>query len=110
MLIKLTDIADVIRSKNAGPYELTLDVIFTDREWYQKVVTANAIDRRLVSRLYHIAEADIFELVAFDPAAAIKITMRRTLVAGDAETPTCRPQQHAPTIDVSSDRALAKLG
>jgi Domain of unknown function (DUF4387) len=104
MLIKLTDIAGVIRSKNAGPYELTLDVIFTDREWYQKVVTANAIDRRLISRLYHIAEADILELVAFDPAAAIKITMRRTVVAGDVgDTDVYGAQQHAPLLDVVLD-------
>ena len=35
MPVRLIDIAAVIRSKNAGPYELTLDIVFTDREWYQ---------------------------------------------------------------------------
>ena len=35
--MKLKDIAAVIRSKNAGPYELTLDVIFTDEAVFQKV-------------------------------------------------------------------------
>jgi len=35
MTTKLTDIAGVIRSKNAGPYELTLDIIFKERDVYQ---------------------------------------------------------------------------
>ena len=28
MKTKLTDITDVVRSKNSGPYELTLDIMF----------------------------------------------------------------------------------
>ena len=35
MKTKLTDIASVIRSKNSGPYELTLDIIFNDFETYE---------------------------------------------------------------------------
>ena len=31
-MTKLTDIASVIRSKNSGPYELTLDIIFNEFE------------------------------------------------------------------------------
>ena len=30
--MKLFDVADVIRSKNSGPYELTFDIIFKDFE------------------------------------------------------------------------------
>ena len=41
--VPLVEIAAVIRSKNAGPYELTLDVVFTTREWYERVVAAHAL-------------------------------------------------------------------
>ena len=33
----LKDVANVIRSKNAGPYELTLDIILKDREVFDKI-------------------------------------------------------------------------
>jgi hypothetical protein len=101
MTTNLTDIAGVIRSKNAGPYELTLDIIFKERDVYQQVVAANSINRELIAGLYHVADADILELVAFDPAAAIKITMRRPRTAGDiGETDVYGAQQHAPLLEL----------
>ena len=43
--MKLFDIADVIRSKNSGPYELTFDIIFKDFETFNKVAEANIINK-----------------------------------------------------------------
>ena len=54
--------------------------------------------------LYQFADADILELVAFDPAAAIKITIRRPRTAGDVgETDVYGAQQHAPLLGVVLD-------
>lgn len=101
---RLTDIASVIRSKNAGPYELTLDIIFTDEDIYRRVVERQAISRGLISSLYRIPESDIIELLAFDPARAVKITIRRPRVAGDlGETDVYGAQQHAPLLGVTLD-------
>ena len=106
MAVNLIDIASVIRSKNAGPYELTLDIIFSSRDWYEKVTAAKGIDRALISRLYQVKETDILELVEFEPAAAIKITMRRPRVAGDVgETDVYGAQQHAPLLGIILDIA-----
>ena len=33
--MKLKDVASVIRSKNAGPFELTLDVLLKDQEMFE---------------------------------------------------------------------------
>jgi hypothetical protein len=104
MSIALTDAASVIRSKNAGPYELTLDIIFRDRTTYEQVVAGGLIDKSLISRLYHIPESDVLELMAFDPAAAVKITIRRPRVAGDVgETDVYGAQQHAPLLAITLD-------
>jgi hypothetical protein len=104
MSIALTDAASVIRSKNAGPYELTLDIIFRDRETYEKVVAKGLISKQLISRLYHIAESDVLELIAFEPATAVKITIRRPRTAGDVgETDVYGAQQHAPLLAVTLD-------
>ena len=104
MAVNLIDIASVIRSKNAGPYELTLDIIFSSRDWYDKVTAAKSIDRAMISLLYQVKESDILELVEFHPAAAIKITLRRPRVAGDVgETDVYGAQQHAPLLGLVLD-------
>jgi Domain of unknown function (DUF4387) len=104
MAVKLLDIASVIRSKNAGPYELTLDIIFSTRDWYERVTAAKAIDAALISRLYGVPESDILEFVEFEPAAALKITLRRPRVAGDVgETDVYGAQQHAPLLNIVLD-------
>ena len=41
--MKLWQMTKLIRSKNSGPFELTFDVIFKDRESYEKVRNAKLI-------------------------------------------------------------------
>jgi hypothetical protein len=41
------DVALVIRSKNAGPYELTFDLMFPNEEIYEQVSTASPRKRSL---------------------------------------------------------------
>ena len=54
MKTKLTDITDVVRSKNSGPYELTLDIMFKTFEDFEKVCAAKAINENLICDLYKI--------------------------------------------------------
>jgi len=99
MGVKLTDIASVIRSKNSGPYELTLDIIFRDRSWYEKV--KKAIHRGLISQIYDLPEEEVLDIIEFDPAAAIKINLKRPVVSGDiGDTDIYGAQQHAPLLGV----------
>lgn len=96
---KLTDLASVIRSKNSGPYELTFDVIFKDFETYYKVKEAQSINKQNFSEIYGIPETDIFHLVYFDPAKAVKVTIRRPIPSGAlGETDVYGAQQHAPLM------------
>jgi len=101
MGVKLTDIASVIRSKNSGPYELTLDIIFKERSWYERVKKAKAIHRGLISKIYGVPEEGVLEIIEFDPAAAIKINLKRPVVSGDiGDTDIYGAQQHAPLLGV----------
>ncbi len=98
---RLYDLARVLRSKNAGPFELTLDVMFDDDETYQTVKRSGVIDRELVCRLYRLRPEDVYHLVCFDAARAIKITIKRPVDSGGIEdTDIYGAQQHAPLIDV----------
>lgn len=104
MKVKLTDITDVIRSKNAGPYELTFDIMFKELDIFEKVCVSGGINEDLVCRLFHIKAEDIINIVQFRPAKAIKITIKRPLTSGDiGETDVYGAQQHAPLLDVELD-------
>ena len=97
----LYELARVLRSKNSGPFELTLDVIFDDEDKYFLVKNANIISKELVSRLYRLSPEDISVVVFYDPALAFKITMKRPVDSGSiGETDVYGAQQHAPLMDV----------
>jgi len=99
MRYKLFDCADVIRSKNSGPYELTFDIIFKTQEFFQQFVQANIITKKTFAELYNINEADITGIIAFAPAKAVKITIVRTIASGDlGECDVYGAQQHAPLL------------
>jgi len=99
MKVKLTDIAEVIRSKNAGPYELTLDIIFSDFENYEKIKHSKLINSDLICRLYSVKPEDVLCIIEFEPAKAIKVTIKRPLCSGDlGETDVYGAQQHAPLL------------
>lgn len=101
MGIPITEVAEVIRSKNSGPYELTMDIIFKDFNSYENVKQKNIINKELVSSLYQIPEEDIISIINFDPAKAIKITIKRPLVAGAVgESDVYGAQQHAPLLGI----------
>ena len=36
-MTKLTDVTNIIRSKNSGPYELTMDIMFKTYEEFKNV-------------------------------------------------------------------------
>jgi hypothetical protein len=104
MKVKLTEITDIIRSKNSGPYELTMDLMFSSFDWYKKVCAAKAINEKVVCGLYKISPEDIINIIEFDPAKAIKVTIRRPICSGDpGEKDVYGAQQHAPFLDLELD-------
>jgi hypothetical protein len=48
----LSDLATVIRSKNAGPFELTFDVLFANQDDYQQVVSSKQLSAESFAELY----------------------------------------------------------
>lgn len=100
MQVKLKDIANVIRSKNAGPFELTLDVLLKEREIFEKMQKADIINKEVIARLYRIPEADVLSIVYFPNALAIKATIVRPLASGAmGERDVYGAQQHGPLVE-----------
>lgn len=96
----LKDIANVIRSKNAGPFELTLDVMLKDQEMFEALRAANVINKEVIAKLYQIPESDVISIVYFPNAKAIKATIVRPLPSGGlGERDVYGAQQHAPLVN-----------
>lgn len=99
----LQDLAAVIRSKNAGPYEVTFDVMFTDPAVYRRVRSSGVLTRATVRDLFRVTDGDIVYCDFFDPALAFKFTLLRPGHQGSvAERDTFGAQQHSPllTLDI----------
>jgi hypothetical protein len=80
----LADIARVVRSKNSGPYEITMDVIFDSPAIYQIVKAASASSEGLLSpvticKLYNLEPRELIHCGFYDPAMAFKATVPRKL-------------------------------
>ena len=99
-MTRLADLARLIRSKNAGPFELTFDVIFKDRESYERVRDANVISREWFARTYRLTP-EVVSIINYDAANAIKITIPRPAISGDIDdTDVFGGQQHGPLVDL----------
>ncbi|MEE9256022.1 MAG: DUF4387 family protein [bacterium] len=72
----LGEMATLIRSKNAGPFNLTFDIMFEKVENYQKVIASNVLTKEVFSRLYGIPVEEVL-LVHHDAARAIKVSISR---------------------------------
>lgn len=95
----LREVARVVRSKNAGPFELTMDIIFNDASTYEKVRASGDLSKERVAELYHISEDKILTFVWYDAALALKITIVRPIDSGSiGERDTYGAQQHAPLL------------
>ena len=97
---RLRDLAKLIRSKNAGPFLLTFDIMFEYQEVYEKVRDSGVINKEMISALYQTAVDDV-HLVNYDAAYAIKFTIPRPAFQGEIEDrDVFGGQQYAPLVDL----------
>lgn len=98
--VELKSLAKVIRSKNAGPCLLTLDLMLTDKAAFAYVIERVATLRRMVAERYRRSENEV-AVLPFAPALAIKITLPRDVISGDiGDRDIYGAQQHAPLLDI----------
>jgi Domain of unknown function (DUF4387) len=94
----LAELASLIRSKNAGPFELTFDVMFDDDKTYERVARADVLNPRFFSVAYQCAPASV-RVFHCPKARAIKVTIPRPKVQGTFGDPDLHAgQQHAPLM------------
>lgn len=105
-MTRLDRLAKTIRSKNAGVDQITFDVIFNDRDPFERVVRSGVLSRETVTRLYGVAHERIVDFVVYEPGMAIKFTIRRLRPSGSpGDGDIFGAQQYAPllALEVPSD-------
>lgn len=101
---KITELAGVIRSKNAGPFELTLDIIFKDVKAYEAVRDQKLINAQRIAELYGVERNQVKKIIFFDPSHAVKISMKRPIPSGaPGDGDIYGAQQHAPLLQLEFD-------
>ena len=98
--MQLQDLAQVIRSKNAGPLRLTLDIMFRTDADYQRAVQSPALSAEAIAPLYGLTPAAV-TLIPYPLGRAIKVILPRSLTAGDpGDRDVYGAQQHTPLLEI----------
>jgi len=98
--MQLQHLAQVIRSKNAGPRRLTLDVMFASDADYQRAAQSPTLSPGRIAALYRLAPDDV-AVMPYPLGRAIKITLARPIMSGDpGDCDVYGAQQHTPLLEV----------
>ena len=96
---KLGDLAKILRSKNSGPFEITLDCLFDQPHYYERIKQSGLITKANIAKLYQVNEEQIHHLVFFDQALGFKVTMARDISSGSVgDRDVYGAQQHTPLL------------
>jgi hypothetical protein len=99
--IPLHRLTRIFRSKNAGPFVVTVDMFFRDEGDYFAVKELGLITRELVTARYGIPLEEVIAIHYWDAALAIKVAFRRQVGCGAINDTDCYgAQQHAPLLDI----------
>jgi hypothetical protein len=99
-MAKLGELARLIRSKNAGPFELTFDIMFDDAALFERVRASDALSREVIARIYRLPAENVRFFVVPD-ALAFKATIPRPRFQSDVlDSDNHGGQQYAPLIDI----------
>jgi hypothetical protein len=96
----LGELAQLIRSKNAGAFTLTFDIMFETEEAYRKVLASHVLTKKSFAKLYSVAEEDVL-FFEHDAARAVKISIPRPYPQSSREDGDAYGgQQHALLVDL----------
>jgi Domain of unknown function (DUF4387) len=97
MVTTIDDLAHVLRSKNAGPFFFTIDVFLPDKDMYERVAHRDFLTPERVAEAYRIPTSEIQGIYRLESAMAIKVTIRKQVLADDpGNTDVIASQQHLP--------------
>ncbi len=92
------DIATLVRSKNAGPFWLTIDIFCDSDTDYEVVAHPDVITANRIAEIYHV-EASTVKIFRLAALRAIKVSVPRpTTQGGVRDRDMHSGQQHVPLM------------
>ena len=102
-MAELWEITKLIRSKNAGPFELTFDILCEDRERFERLKQSGVLTPERFAELYGVPREQV-RFTVHEAALAIKISIPRPAFSGDPEdTDVFGGQFHSPLVRLPVD-------
>lgn len=99
-MTRLKEIAKACKSKNAGPFHVTLDIMFDDQKLFERVRATGVIRPELIAKLYGVPPESV-QFTEYAAALAWKATIPRRIPSGAVgDTDVYGAQQHAPLLDI----------
>jgi hypothetical protein len=96
----IADLAVLVRSKNAGPFWLTIDIMFDDEAKYCRARDSKVITRDGIAQMFGRNPDDII-VVNHDVALAIKVSFPRPQSSGSKyDSDVYGGQQYAPLLSL----------
>ena len=100
MTTTLGELANQVRSKNAGPFWMTIDVFFSDRDAYERACGSALTDPVAVGRLY-ATDPEHVRVYRLPLLRAIKVSLPRPVVQGSVgDRDMHAGQQYVPLLDL----------
>jgi hypothetical protein len=95
------DVAELVRSKNAGPFWQTLDVFLPDDDTYRLVAESPNLGEDVIARLYRVAVEDV-KIFRLPSIRVVKISFPRPTTQGGVEDRDMHAgQQHVPLAELA---------
>ncbi|MFD2420549.1 DUF4387 domain-containing protein [Amycolatopsis pigmentata] len=95
------DLAQLVRTKNAGPFWMTIDVFFATDADYQRAAAPGVISEDIVAALYGVSPSDV-TVFRLPHIRVVKISFPRRVVQGSfADRDMHSGQQHVPLANLS---------
>src|SRR5260370_29402451 len=79
---ELWEFTKLIRSKNAGPFELTFDIMFKDADCFDQVMKSGGLSAEAIAELYKIEPGQV-QFFVIKQLLAVKISIPRRVFSGD---------------------------
>lgn len=96
----LGEIAKYIRSKNAGPFWVTIDIFFDTDEEYERTVASATISEKVISQIYDVKEENV-KIFYLPDLKVIKISyLRKNPQGSPDERDMHSGQQYIPLLDL----------
>ena len=89
----VADLAHEVRSKNAGPFWVTMEVFLRDATGYALVADPAFLDAPVIARLYGVA-AETVQIFRIPELNVVKISFPRPVVQGSLRDRDMHAGQH----------------